>query len=102
MGWGLKSGCAPSLCPADPRAQRNYCVDVHLEDCEQSRWGFCEDDSEDGEIVVSCSVHNHNDEEFEEEIGKRVAAEARVAAEVAASRETVQGAGFQTEGSGVK
>ena len=42
-------------------------------------------------MVVSCSVLNHNDEEFEEDLGKLVAAEeARMAAEVAASRETVQ------------
>ena len=47
-----------------------------------------------GEIVVSCSGLNHNDEEFEEDLGKLVAAEeARVAAEVAASKEMVLGAG---------
>ena len=46
---------------------------------------------EEGEIVVSCSVHNHNNEEVEEEIGMLVVAEeARVAAKVAASREMAQ------------
>ena len=89
---GLTSGCAPSLCPADPRA---------LTDTGFNRfygWGFYGEDQdlddfvyEKGEIVVSCSVHNHHDEEFEEELGRLVRAEeARVAAELAASRETAQ------------
>ena len=60
-----------------------------------SGWGFLGYTYEKkGEIVVSCSGLNHNDEEFEEDLGKLVAAEkARVAAEVAASKEMVLGAG---------
>ena len=92
---GIQSGCAPSFCPADPRAQRKYCVDVQGKDGHQSCWRFWhwgEDEDGDygqefyeGEIVVSCSVHNHHEEEFEDELGRLVAAEeARVAAEVMA------------------
>ena len=91
----LRSGCAPSLCPADPRVPRNYTSDWEGMDGQTSGWGFIARidelggwEYEEGGIVVSCSVHNHNDEEFEEELGRLVAAEeARVAAEVAASIE---------------
>ena len=99
IGPGLvESGCAPSLCPADPRVPKNYTSDLNGSFGQTSGWRFIAridelggQEYEEGGIVVSCSVHNHNDEEFEEELGRLVAAEeARVAAEVAASREMAQ------------
>ena len=98
-GWPrLTSGCAPSLCPADPRVPRNYTKDWKARNRQTSGWGFIARidelgrfEYEEGEIVVSCSVHNHNDEELADELGRLVAAEeARVAAEMATSREMAQ------------
>ena len=94
----VESGCAPSLCPADPRVPRNYTSDWEGMDGQTSGWGFIARidelgrfEYEEGEIVVSCSVHNHNDEELADELGRLVAAEeARVAAEMATSREMAQ------------
>ena len=37
---GLVSGCAPSLGPADPRAQKNYSSVLKGADGHQSRWEF--------------------------------------------------------------
>ena len=93
-GWPrLTSGCAPSLCPADPRVPRNYTYDLNGCNGQTSGWGFTArtDEYEEGGIVVSCSVHNHNDEELADELGRLLAAEeARVAAEMATSREMAQ------------
>ena len=92
---GFKIGCAPSLCPADPRVPRKYTTYLNGYNGQTFGWVFTARtdelggwENEEGGIVVSCSVHNHNDQEFEEELGRLVAAEeARVAAEVAASME---------------
>ena len=62
-GWGvrdsveregalMKSGCAPSMCPADPRARTS------------ERWGVTSWEHWDGEwrhgdITVKCSVHKY-------------------------------------------
>jgi len=90
--------CVPSLCPADPRVPRNVggCLMGFWHLSHQLTWVVQREIDgvemfEEGGIDVSCSVHDHHDEDFEEELGRLVAAEeARMAAEVAASREMVQ------------
>ena len=52
----MHSGCAPSMCPADPRARTR-------EDTGQVSWGYWDGDGRNwtytGGITIKCSVHTY-------------------------------------------
>ena len=60
-GAQIASSCAPSMCPADPRARSSVLLDrtawVYM-DCINMDGDQETDEWRQGDITVKCSVHN--------------------------------------------